>query len=101
MNFGSKGLAEDSAERVTFECIEVGFGSGVTRGVSGLIMRGVSDLRMRGTSDLVVTGVSSEREETGVVSDLVALGLKWISIRSGRLWSATNLKSRSIEPSII
>ena len=76
MNFGSKGLAEDSEVRVTFGCIEASFGSGVMRGASGLTMRGVSDLIMRGISDLLVTGISSEREETGVVSDLAVLGLK-------------------------
>ncbi len=76
MNFGSKGLVEDSEVRVIFGCIEVAFGSGVMRGGSDLIMRGISDLLMRGISDLAVTGFSSEREETDVVSDLEVLGLK-------------------------
>ena len=76
MNFGSKGLAEDSEVRVIFGRVEASFGSGATRGTSGFIMCGVSDLIMRGISDLLVTGISSEREETGVVSDLAVLELK-------------------------
>ena len=101
MNFGSKGLTVDSGLRVILGRGVSDFGSGATRGVSDLIMRGVSVLTLCGILDLAATGFSLEREETGVISDLAALGLKWISIRSGRLWSATNLKSRSIEPSII
>ena len=76
MNFGSKGLADDSEMWASFGRVKVGFGSGVTRGTSGLIVRGISDLLMRGISDLAVTGFSSEREETDVVSDLAVLGLK-------------------------
>ena len=68
MNFGSKGLVDDSEVRVSFGRAKVDFGSGVTRGTSGLIMRGISDL--------AVTGYSSEREEIDVVSDLAVLELK-------------------------
>ena len=76
MNFGSKGLLDGSGVRVTFGRVEASFGSGAMRGASGFIMCGVSDLIMRGISDLLVTEISSEREETGVVSDLAVLGLK-------------------------
>ena len=76
MNFGSKGLMDDSEVRVSFGRVKVDFGSGVTRGISDLLMRGISDLLMCEISDLAVTGFSSEREETDVVSDLEVLGLK-------------------------
>ena len=53
MNFGSKGLTVDSGLRVILGRGVSNFGSGATRGVSGLIMRGVSGLVTRGASALI------------------------------------------------
>ena len=66
----------DSGLRVILGRGVSSFGSSGTRGASGLMMREASVLMLRGISDLAVTEFSSEREETGVVSDLAALGLK-------------------------
>ena len=53
MNFGSKGLTVDSGLRVILGRGISGFGSGATRGISGLVTRGVSGLVTRGASVLI------------------------------------------------
>ena len=52
MNFGSKGLTVDSELRVILGRGISDFGSGATRGISGLATRGVSCLVIRGASTL-------------------------------------------------